>query len=74
MTSAEEVVEALHKAIDDREEGLVLKDQSSVYKPGGRANSGWIKLKPDYENGLMDTVCKKIPHSSKSFHDLCPLM
>ena len=33
----------LNKAIDQREEGLVLKDPDSIYKPNAR-KGGWIKV------------------------------
>ena len=49
-----EVTEALNLAIDRQEEGLVLKDLSSVYRPNIRNKGGWIKIKPDYSNSLMD--------------------
>ncbi|KAB7499844.1 DNA ligase 4 [Armadillidium nasatum] len=41
------VVIALNDAIDNREEGLILKDPSSVYQPASR-RAGWIKVKPEY--------------------------
>jgi len=56
VRSKSEVIEALNDAIDNREEGLVLKDPLSTYKPNARSGSGWIKLKPDYENQLMDQI------------------
>ena len=56
VKSKAEVIEALNNAIDNREEGLVLKDPPGLYKPNARSGSGWIKLKPDYENQLMDQL------------------
>ena len=55
-TGKAEVVAALNEAIDRRDEGLVLKDPDSVYKPNARAGGGWVKLKPEYENELMDQL------------------
>ena len=49
-----EVTEALNLAIDRLEEGLVLKDPESVYKPNVRNKGGWVKIKPEYSNELMD--------------------
>ena len=49
-----EVQEALNEAIDNRDEGIMIKDPSTIYKPGARPKSGWIKVKPDYQN-LTDT-------------------
>ena len=33
----------LNKAIDQREEGIVLKDPDSIYKPNARTG-GWLKV------------------------------
>ncbi|KAF2364451.1 DNA ligase ATP-dependent [Trinorchestia longiramus] len=52
VTSRAEVVAALNAAIDRREEGLVLKDPDSTYRPAARS-AGWIKLKPDYVDSLV---------------------
>ncbi len=49
-----EVTDALNNAIDRLEEGLVLKDPDSVYKPNVRNKGGWVKIKPEYSNELMD--------------------
>merc|ERR1719369_1743959 len=54
--TTKEVVEALNEAIDRREEGLVVKDPESVYKPAARSGGGWIKVKPEYQNQLMDQL------------------
>ena len=51
-----EVIDSLNEAVDRREEGLVLKDPDSVYKPNARSGGGWIKLKPEYQNQLMDQL------------------
>ena len=55
-TTVQDVVRALNTAVDRREEGLVLKDPGAVYRPGGRAGAGWVKVKPEYEDGLVDTL------------------
>jgi len=49
-----DVAAALNAAIDRREEGLVVKDPASVYKPGARARGGWVKVKPEYSDSLSD--------------------
>ncbi|XP_075056093.1 DNA ligase 4 [Mixophyes fleayi] len=49
------VVDALNEAIDKREEGIMVKDPMSIYKPDKRGE-GWLKLKPEYVNGLMDEL------------------
>ncbi|XP_069022381.1 DNA ligase 4 [Embiotoca jacksoni] len=50
-----EVVDALNDAIDSREEGIMVKDPLSVYKPDKRGE-GWLKIKPEYVDGLMDEL------------------
>ncbi|XP_062480714.1 DNA ligase 4 [Pezoporus occidentalis] len=50
-----EVIHALNEAIDDREEGIMVKDPMSTYKPDKRGE-GWLKIKPEYVNGLMDEL------------------
>ncbi|XP_054830436.1 DNA ligase 4 [Eublepharis macularius] len=50
-----EVIDALNEAIDNREEGIVVKDPMSVYKPDKRGE-GWLKIKPEYVSGLMDEL------------------
>ncbi|PFX16725.1 DNA ligase 4 [Stylophora pistillata] len=54
--SNEDVVKALNSAIDKREEGLVVKSPSSVYKPNSRSGSGWVKIKPEYVDSLSDEL------------------
>ena len=50
-----DVIEALNNAIDMKDEGIMIKRPDSVYKPGGRNNAGWIKVKPEYQDNLTDT-------------------
>ena len=51
-----EVADALNEAIDQRLEGIVVKNPSSVYKPATRNGGGWYKVKPDYMLGLNDDL------------------
>ncbi|XP_051558436.1 DNA ligase 4 [Myxocyprinus asiaticus] len=51
----QEVVNALNEAIDNREEGIMVKDPMSIYKPDKRGE-GWLKIKPEYVDGLMDEL------------------
>ncbi|KAI5618496.1 DNA ligase 4 isoform X1 [Silurus asotus] len=51
----QEVINALNEAIDDREEGIMVKDPMSIYKPDKRGE-GWLKIKPEYVDGLMDEL------------------
>ena len=49
-SSNTQIQEALNEAIDNRDEGIMIKDPNSIYKTGSRNKSGWIKVKPDYQN------------------------
>ncbi|XP_054479774.1 DNA ligase 4 [Anoplopoma fimbria] len=51
----QEVVNSLNDAIDGREEGIMVKDPMSIYKPDKRGE-GWLKIKPEYVDGLMDEL------------------
>ncbi|KAI5745002.1 hypothetical protein M8J76_007320 [Diaphorina citri] len=51
-TSESQVLPALNKAIDDREEGIVVKEPDALYKPNSRKD-GWYKIKPEYTEGAM---------------------
>lgn len=42
----DDIIKCLDNAIDNHEEGIVVKDPSSIYKPNSR-NSGWYKIKPE---------------------------
>lgn len=47
ISSNSEVIDLLNEAIDNREEGIVMKESMSVYKPNVRKNGGWYKIKPE---------------------------
>ncbi|XP_075419550.1 DNA ligase 4 [Tenrec ecaudatus] len=53
--SKKEVIDALNEAIDQREEGIMIKYPLSIYKPDKRGE-GWLKIKPEYVSGLMDQL------------------
>ncbi|KAM9820546.1 DNA ligase 4 [Neosynchiropus ocellatus] len=53
--TVQEVVNSLNDAIDNREEGIMVKDPLSIYKPDKRGE-GWLKIKPEYVDGLMDEL------------------
>ena len=55
-SSKEHVVDALNRAINTRQEGIVVKDPDSVYKFDLRTGSGWFKVKPDYMLGVNDDL------------------
>ncbi|XP_049840177.1 DNA ligase 4-like isoform X4 [Schistocerca gregaria] len=55
VKTKDEVIEHLNEAIDNKLEGIILKDPESVYKPNSR-KAGWFKIKPEYTRGLMDQV------------------
>lgn len=47
VSKKEQVWEALNNAIDDCEEGIIVKEFRSVYKPNVRKKGGWYKIKPE---------------------------
>ncbi|XP_050403534.1 DNA ligase 4 [Patella vulgata] len=51
----QDCADALNEAIDGREEGIMVKNPESVYKPNTR-KGGWFKIKPEYIGGLMDEL------------------
>jgi len=55
-TSNQDVINELNNAIEERQEGIVVKDPWAVYKPNVRENGGWYKIKPDYTIGLNDEI------------------
>jgi DNA ligase-4 len=50
-----DIIDALDEAIMSREEGIVIKNLSTPYIPNERKAS-WIKIKPDYLEGLGDDL------------------
>ena len=46
-STKEDIEHALLEAMDNGEEGLVIKDLNGEWKPGDRS-SNWMKIKPDY--------------------------
>eukprot|EP00736_Rhodelphis_marinus_P006076 Rmarinus@m.21134 len=54
-TSENDVTGFLNDAIDLGMEGIVLKHPASEYEPAGRNPAKWVKIKPDYVNGVSDT-------------------
>lgn len=53
--SNQDCADALNEAIDGREEGIMVKNPESVYRPNTR-KGGWFKVKPEYVGGLMDEL------------------
>ncbi|KFD54859.1 hypothetical protein M513_04293 [Trichuris suis] len=54
-SSVQEVVNALSDAVGRREEGIIVKNPQSAYRPNARSyEAGWLKIKPDYVHGLCD--------------------
>lgn len=51
----QDCVDALNDAIDRREEGIMVKDPDTPYKPNTR-KGGWYKIKPEYSGDLMDQL------------------
>ncbi|KAH8387859.1 hypothetical protein KR093_009908, partial [Drosophila rubida] len=53
VTSLEHFNQLFQQMLDSNAEGIVLKKQSSIYKPGVRIGGGWYKDKADYIEGLI---------------------
>ncbi|KAJ2948083.1 hypothetical protein O0L34_g9881 [Tuta absoluta] len=76
----EKVVEAINSAMDNEDEGIVVKDIDSYYLPSKR-NGGWYKIKPEYTASTMedldlviigaDEAENKRRGSARSFHVAC---
>ncbi|XP_036318906.1 DNA ligase 4 [Rhagoletis pomonella] len=52
ITEVEQFQQLFQKALDSKQEGIVLKKQNSTYRPGTRVGGGWYKIKADYIAGL----------------------
>lgn len=50
---------ALNSAIDNLEEGIVVKEPYSIYKPNAR-KEGWIKVKPEVGLTFVDIWTKGV--------------
>ncbi|XP_063901094.1 DNA ligase 4-like isoform X2 [Zophobas morio] len=55
-SSKNDISELLNEAIENREEGVMVKDPNSEYVPNRRRNSGWIKVKPEFVSELSDLL------------------
>ena len=51
-----EVLNELNNAIENGDEGLVLKIPKSIYSPDQRIDGGWFKIKTDYLDLMNDTI------------------
>ncbi|XP_063549082.1 DNA ligase 4 [Cydia strobilella] len=80
VTDRSEILEALNRAIEDQEEGIVVKDLDSHYL-ANRRNAGWYKVKPEYTEGTMveldlvvvgaEEASDKRRGRARSFHVAC---
>lgn len=52
IAGSEDLLNEFNKALDNKEEGLVIKTLDSFYQPGERAG-GWYKMKADYMDGII---------------------
>ncbi|XP_062139065.1 DNA ligase 4 [Drosophila sulfurigaster albostrigata] len=53
ISSLEHFNQLFQQMLDSNAEGIVLKKQNSIYKPGVRVGGGWYKDKADYIEGLI---------------------
>lgn len=54
-STREDAIRFLNQAIENQEEGIVLKKITSIYKPNER-RGGWLKLKPEYVDNLVSDL------------------
>ncbi|CAG9136788.1 unnamed protein product [Plutella xylostella] len=72
VMNSSHVLEALNQAIEDEEEGLVVKDTGSYYIANKR-NAGWYKIKPEYTEGAttdLDLVVIGAKYAANKSHGL----
>lgn len=55
MNSPEELEEYYKSKVENGLEGIIIKEQQSIYEPGTR-NYKWIKLKANSRSDLVDTI------------------
>lgn len=55
VTDMKDINKGIEKAMEQKEEGIVIKDTESTYQPDSRTNS-WIKLKPHFFKGIGDSL------------------
>lgn len=65
IRDAAHFAECFNKAHDANEEGVVIKQSTSMYRPGQREKGGWIKIKPDVS--FCVTISKMSPQIN-AFH------
>lgn len=53
ISTEDDIMKALDAAIEQNEEGIVVKSPRSLYLPGVRSPF-WIKIKPDYVQGMSE--------------------
>lgn len=54
--TSEEVFSIFNQSVDNNEEGVIIKDPQSTYRPNERSKDSWIKLKSEYFEELSDTL------------------
>ncbi|KAI8338401.1 ATP dependent DNA ligase domain-containing protein [Chlamydoabsidia padenii] len=53
-TSEQDIIDEMNIVVDQRQEGIILKNPGSRYECGER-NKSWIKIKPEYFDSLGET-------------------
>jgi len=64
-STVKEIVDALEEAIESGDEGIMIKRLDSHYRPDERKNN-WIKLKPEYVDGVRTPFSSPLPTYSLS--------
>ncbi|CAG9795060.1 unnamed protein product [Diatraea saccharalis] len=80
VKNSKDILDKLNQAIENEEEGIVLKDVESYYIPS-RRNAGWYKIKPEYTESTMtdldlviigaDEAANKKHGRARSFYVAC---
>lgn len=52
LRNGDHFIELFNKHFESNEEGVVIKQEDSKYRPGQREKGGWFKMKPDVSHIL----------------------
>lgn len=55
VTDMKGINKGIEEAMEQKDEGIVIKDTCSIYQPDSRTSS-WIKLKPHFFSGIGDSL------------------
>lgn len=55
-TTKSEILSCFTRAIETKQEGIVIKYADTTYEVGARKKDLWLKMKPDYEDSISDDL------------------